>query len=184
MKRMPSEEGGDEDTGPIGSGHPVKQQEQKQGVCNMKEEICEVMSAWIKAVEGAISHVRQPGYRMPIAEINGAEGPTDARPGQAGLNVRVLGNVFVVIVVDEFMMSQRPIAEQGDGGEGEANGKLSICFSEHDAGSLYEPYEEFGETGNGPLTPSLSPWKGRGGIRPVRVENPIVPFLFANEGRG
>jgi len=48
---------GDPGTSPQASGHSRKYEKQKQGVCYVEEDICEVMAGRIQAIKLAIQHV-------------------------------------------------------------------------------------------------------------------------------
>ena len=46
---------------------------------------------------------------MPIDEFEGGERPLHRVPGQAGLNMSILGYVGVVVVIDEWMVADRVV---------------------------------------------------------------------------
>jgi hypothetical protein len=47
----------------------------------------------------------QPGQRVPIAGMGGCESPDNVLGAQAGLYMRILGNVERIIPIDEIMIS-------------------------------------------------------------------------------
>ena len=57
----------------------------------------------VLAVQLDVEHVRQPGEGMPVAQEGGREGPGDGLAREAGLHVRVVDHVAVVVVVDEVV---------------------------------------------------------------------------------
>src|SRR5579862_509056 len=78
----------------------------------MDQQTGEVMSCSIEMEELVIQRMREPGQRMPISLLGRSERPTDRIPAEAGANVRILGDVTIVIVVDETMPVNRVIDRQ------------------------------------------------------------------------
>jgi hypothetical protein len=75
--------------GPKRAGHAVEQQEEQDGIGRVQEQTGQVMAGGFQPVKLAIQHVRHPGQRMPIGGVGGGQGPLDALPVQAVLNVLV-----------------------------------------------------------------------------------------------
>src|SRR5271167_2250 len=63
----------------------------------------------IELKKPVIEGVREPGQRMPVGRIVGGEGPCQRVPGQTRFHVEVIGHIFVVIVVDEWMVIYRKV---------------------------------------------------------------------------
>ena len=79
----------------------------------MEAQIREMVPSRTKTEDLAIRHVGQPGQRVPIAGIPGVERPAQALEGQPALNLGVLGQVSVVIIINEIAIQDRPIHDQG-----------------------------------------------------------------------
>jgi len=79
--------------------HP-KEQHRVQG---MKKHAGLVVSGGILIVHLEIQRVRQPGNRVPVTGIVGDEGPAHGLPREAALDVKVLGDINIVVVIDERM---------------------------------------------------------------------------------
>ena len=58
-----------------------------------------------QVIKLAVQRVRQPRYRMPVSGIVGRHRPSHRVPGQSVLDVLVIGDVNVVVVVDESVGS-------------------------------------------------------------------------------
>ena len=65
----------------------------QDGVGGMNQDACEMMAARVQAEQPAVGHVRQPGERMPVADIDFRERPFDTVPGQPLLHHRILRDV-------------------------------------------------------------------------------------------
>jgi len=103
MERMESEQAGYESGAPKRTSHPLQEQKQEHGIDNMERQVGEVRRAGIQPEQLDIEHVGHPGQGMPIAGVVGGEGPECARPGQAGLHLWVLGDVILVVEIEELM---------------------------------------------------------------------------------
>ncbi len=78
----------------------------------MEQQASQVVPAGPHAVELAIEHVRHHGDRVPIACHLTAPDPRHAFLGQAGLDMRICGDVVRVVVVNKPMPRDRPIDRQ------------------------------------------------------------------------
>jgi hypothetical protein len=61
-----------------------------------------------------IERVREPRERMPVSLLHGGEGPGDRVPGHAVVDVRILGDIAIVVVVDERVAIDRIVERQRD----------------------------------------------------------------------
>ncbi len=113
-ERMPGKERGGEDGGPIGAGEAAENEEDEDGVERVPEDARQVMSESDLVVELPIEHVGEPGERMPVIGVAG-EGPDDARPGEAGADVGVVGDVARVVVVEKPVVERAAEKENGAG---------------------------------------------------------------------
>ena len=72
-----------------------------------------MMTAGFEAKNLVVKYVREPGDRVPIAGMGSHKGPRHFRGGKSMLNMRVVINVEIIIHIDEAMISQRPVANEG-----------------------------------------------------------------------
>jgi len=78
MQRMQGEEGGDKSTGPDLAGHAMKEPEKQERTEDMQDEVGDMITPGVQAIELIIEHQRKPGQGMPEIGIGCAESPTDA----------------------------------------------------------------------------------------------------------
>ncbi|MHC4158531.1 MAG: hypothetical protein ACYSSO_05570 [Planctomycetota bacterium] len=109
---------GDEGAWPNGVGHFLEDVKQEQGIYYVKEQISQVMPVGVKAEEVTVEDMAEPGQGVPVFGMRGGEGPNNRLTGQAGDEVGVLGYVFIVIIVDELIFSDR--LKGNKSGEGQA----------------------------------------------------------------
>ncbi len=91
--------------------------EEQHRVQRMQQHAGLVMSGGILVVHLEIQRVRQPGDRVPVAGVVGDERPGHGVPGQAVLDVDVLGDVDVVVVIDEGMALDRVVKADAEDDE-------------------------------------------------------------------
>src|ERR1051325_1053702 len=95
----------------------------------MEQKIGEMMTGRVDAEKLAIEHVRQPGQRMPVAGVGGAESGTNRVPMQPAQDHRVFGHIVRIIIIDEAVLKHGPIGGKGEcaqeeaGQEGGASGR-------------------------------------------------------------
>ena len=118
---MQGEEGGDKCAFPQGSRHALQYDEQDQGVQDVKKEVDLVMSSRVEPEPLNIEHVGEPGQRMPVAVFERAEGPPDSLQAQAVADDRILYDVLVVIISNEFETAYLPVDRRGDDDEGQSD---------------------------------------------------------------
>ena len=63
----------------------------------------------VQGKELHVEHVREPGQRVPVAGMTGAESPDCAMPIQPGQHRPILCDVIRVVEADEVVMEHRPI---------------------------------------------------------------------------
>jgi hypothetical protein len=51
-----------------------------------------------------VERVRDPRQRMPVRLLGGRECPVDRFPAESRMNVRIVGDVSGIVVVDEGML--------------------------------------------------------------------------------
>src|SRR5437016_11005981 len=67
----------------------------------MKDDVGEMMPAGVETKELAIQHVRKTSDGEPVRGIAGSDRPLQASRRDALAHVRILGDVFVIVVVDK-----------------------------------------------------------------------------------
>ena len=68
-----------------------------------------MVTARIHAVELYVRHVRYPGDRMPVGCFYRGKGPQNIFTGYAADDMRVGGNVDIVVKIQELVVSGLPI---------------------------------------------------------------------------
>jgi len=71
----------------------------------MNYNVGEVMSARVHAVKLDVSHVRQPGDRMPVACIKRGKGPNNIFACYAVCHMKVVRHVFIIVETHERVIS-------------------------------------------------------------------------------
>ena len=102
-------------TTPLRQSAPVsllEQEKEQQRVGDVEEQARQVMPARPQPVKLAVEHVRKHRDRMPVARDLTVPRPGKPFGAQAGLHVRIGGDVIRIVVVDELMPSDRPINHQ------------------------------------------------------------------------
>ena len=109
---MESEERGNQQARPDASGGIHQQQEQKDGIRGVNQQAGEVVSRGVLVKQLIVKRVRHPGERVPIALLHGGEGPDGCVPVQTVTDVRILGDVAVIVIVDERVAIDRVVERQ------------------------------------------------------------------------
>ena len=65
-------------------------------------------TAWIQAVKLIIQHVGEPGQGNPVAGVDSGKRPDDSFSLQSHSHMRIIGNIDVIVVVDELVMFHLP----------------------------------------------------------------------------
>ena len=86
---------------PQRSCQAIQQQEEQDGVGQMQQQVGQVMALGLQMIELEIDDVGYPRQRMPIGGVAGGEGPFEALPVQALLDVRVQHDVIAIVIVDK-----------------------------------------------------------------------------------
>ena len=92
----------------------------------MEQHTREVMSCRIQAKQRAVERVRHPGQRMPVPLFAGSQGPEQRTCCQSLADMRILRDVAVVIVIDEWMASDWIVDRQCDNGQQKADYRISL----------------------------------------------------------
>lgn len=119
---MKGKESGGQGAAPESAGDAFEEKEEQDGVGRMQEQAGEMMAGRAQLVELAIGHVREPGQGQPVAGAGGGEGPFHAGPGQALLNERVVGDIDVVVEIDEAALQGGPKSGQDGASQQQGNG--------------------------------------------------------------
>ncbi len=111
---MQRKERGDDGAAPEKAGGGAEQVKKKNDIERMKRKAGGMMSGGMQAEELDVGHVGDPGERMPVGHDGGAERPDDVVEREAGLQKAILGNVAVVVVIDETVGEGGPVGKDGD----------------------------------------------------------------------
>lgn len=80
----------------------------------MEQYVREMVAAGIESVELQIRHAGNPGQGKPFMVPDVGKGPVDSLPAQSAADSGILGNINIIVVVDEFMVKR--LAENGPDG--------------------------------------------------------------------
>ena len=89
--------------GPKIAGHSQQNQKQKHRGRRVQQHVGQKVSGRIQAVELAVQHVGDTRQRAPLAQRAIGQRPPKSGKRQSGSNVRILGNVGVVVEGDELV---------------------------------------------------------------------------------
>jgi hypothetical protein len=81
----------------------------------------------IRCEELAVQHVREPCQGMPVVGIDRLKRPGDAALCQSRLHMAVLGDIFVIIITDEFKAAHLP--EYGSDNQDKKKGNNKIAMN-------------------------------------------------------
>lgn len=109
---------------PKGAGHLPQNQEEQDRRRRVKQDIGEMVPAWIKSIELAVQHVRDPCHRMPVRRVKVRERPNDAFNRQAAGDLQVLQHVIDVIHVYEIVVKGLAENEPRDYSEKNTNPEI------------------------------------------------------------
>ncbi len=109
MQRVPGKERRHQRAPPARTAQAFQKLKEKNGVGEMEEQIGQVVASGVEEEQRTIQHVGHPGDRMPVAGVGARQGPAHSFPSQSVLHHRIVCHVKMVVVVDELMVSDRPI---------------------------------------------------------------------------
>ena len=90
-------------------GRFAEDDEQKQHVGEVQQQIGEMVTAGPRFVRGAVEHQREPGKRSPIGEIEPAKGPFDSGERQAGRTCGLALHIVRIVKCDELETPNLPV---------------------------------------------------------------------------
>ena len=73
-----------------------------------------------------VERVRQPREWMPVSLLLGSKSPGDCVPAQALVDVRIFGDVAVVVIIDEGVAIDRVVERQGSRHQQEAQNYVAL----------------------------------------------------------
>ena len=79
----------------------------------MKNHISQVVTGGIESESFEIEHMCQPCNRVPIGGIRLSESPDYAFAGQSLCHMCVLGDIAVVVKVEELVVDHLPVGQKG-----------------------------------------------------------------------
>lgn len=141
---MPGEQGSDKSGAPDGICPTTQKQEEKNRIGYVEQQVRKMVAPSFQSKYLHIHHMRNPGQRVPIGRIASCKGPPDRLYGQSILNPRVLGDILGVIEVVKLVALNRPIKEDRDKAQQEADysnaGRIAgitiLRFERHSCGSI------------------------------------------------
>src|SRR5579872_2690482 len=92
----------------------------------MQQQVHIVRSGGFHAEYLTIESVGEPGERVPVSFVESSECPLDRWPTHPCTNVSVVGDVAVVIVVDERMAPDRVVQGKGRQDKKKAENQVSL----------------------------------------------------------
>ncbi len=109
VRRVQGEQRRDEPAQAGAPGQPPQQGEQQQRVEQVQRQAAQVVAARPQPEQLHVQHVGPPGEGVPVAGMAGGERPAHRLRRQPLLDVRVFGDVQVVVVVDELVAGDRRV---------------------------------------------------------------------------
>src|SRR4051794_34342656 len=88
----------------------------------MKRQTNQMMFPGVLPKELAISHMRKPGKRVPVAGVSGAERPEHVIKAEAGADMGVLRHVNFVININKPVVAHRQEHEACGKSQGDVEG--------------------------------------------------------------
>jgi hypothetical protein len=88
---------------PARRGHALQKREEEQSADRVQNHVRPVMHSGVESEDLAIEHVRKAGERKPIVVVEGSEGPPDAIPAESIADVRIIGDVNGIVIIDEIV---------------------------------------------------------------------------------
>ena len=126
---------GDKPAPPQGPGHALQHPEQHDRIEHMEQQVYGVPTRRFRAEELRVEHMRQPGERMPVAEVGALQGPEDPGPAQPAEHARILLYVATVIQEEEAVMQHTVVDPASHDGKRQSQNVLA-CLWTHACGSL------------------------------------------------
>ena len=76
-----------------------------------------MMWAWFQAKHFTIDHVANPSQRMPVCAIAGRKSPFKICTAQSIFYVLILGNIYLVVIINKVIFCKLDINSKGKGGD-------------------------------------------------------------------
>jgi hypothetical protein len=89
-------------------GHPVKNEKEQQRICNVEQEIGQMMPSRFQPKELNIEHVGHPCHGMPVCGITGRECPPNCLCRNTILDVDVFSYVWRIVIINEIALIELP----------------------------------------------------------------------------
>jgi hypothetical protein len=87
----------------------------------VKKQIDEMMRAGISPEQFTIQHVRKPGQWVPIGGVTRGQGPLKSAESQALLDNVILRDVEMIVILNKFMIVNRPINKRRQADQRQSN---------------------------------------------------------------
>lgn len=89
-----------------------EQQEEQNGIDDVKQDIHHVRRGGPGAKKLRIQHQRKPSERMPVGTLAAGEGPLDVRPRQAAQDMRIGKEITGVVIIEKPVILDGEINRQ------------------------------------------------------------------------
>ena len=93
---------------PEGLRHPVQEKEEQQRVCDVKKQADQMMTCRVHSEELDIQLMGKPRKRVPVAGMGRGESPGQIACREAPSHVGILGDVLLIVEVDEIVAADLP----------------------------------------------------------------------------
>jgi hypothetical protein len=109
-------------------GHPVKNEKEQQRICNVEQEICQMVPSRFQSKELNIEHVGHPGHGMPVCGITGRKGPPNRLRCNTVPDMDVLSYVYIIVIINEIALTDLLERYDGSGRQKKVNQRnLLFC---------------------------------------------------------
>lgn len=88
-------------------GRLPQEPKQKHAINRVNEDTDEVMAGGVQSEHLHVGHVAEPSQRMPVGCVKRTERPLYALPTEAGLDLRIIGDVERIVVAQETVARER-----------------------------------------------------------------------------
>jgi len=94
-----------------------QQREHERRAERVQQGVLQVRRGSARAEQAHVDHVREPGERVPIAGVEGGEGPGHAVEREPARDVRIAGDVLLVVEAQERERAHRRVHPERYGGD-------------------------------------------------------------------
>ena len=99
------------------TGGPLQYPEQQHHVKHMEQQVDLMVPRRVETKQLHVQSVREPRHRMPVQRVKSGECPLHGVPVQTAFDVDVVGDVLVVVQIEEGMMTYGEVQSDSRGRE-------------------------------------------------------------------